>query len=63
VAGKKVSWTVFAQRNDPWSRDHPQTDVLDKPADEVGTYLYPQGYGQPESTRVNYSVEKSLGGQ
>jgi len=63
AAGKKVSWTVFAQRNDPWLRDHPATDVVDKPADEVGTYLYPQGYGQPASQGVNAQAGKSLGGR
>ncbi len=63
VAGKKVSWTVFAQRNDPWLRDHPATDVVDKPASEVGTYVYPQGYGQPETKGANYMPLKPMGGQ
>ncbi|CAG0935026.1 hypothetical protein TFLX_03850 [Thermoflexales bacterium] len=63
VSGKKVSWTVFAQRNDPWLRDHPATDVVDKPATEAGTYIYPQGYGQPETKGVNYSTPKPIGGR
>ena len=63
VPGKKVSWTVFAQRNDPWLRDHPATDVAGKPANEVGTYLYPQGYGQPASKGVNAQAQKPLGGR
>jgi hypothetical protein len=46
---------VFGQRNDPWLRDHPQSDVVDKPASEEGTYLYPQGYGQPETKGVDYT--------
>jgi hypothetical protein len=53
--GKKVSWTVYAQRNDPYMRDHPATDVVDKPAGEAGTYLYPQGYGQPETLGADYA--------
>ncbi len=52
VPGKKVSWMVYGLRNDPWVRDHPQADVVDKPANEAGTYLYPQGYGQPDSKSV-----------
>jgi hypothetical protein len=53
VAGKKVSWMVYGQRNDPWVRDNPQPDVVAKPEAEVGTYVYPQGYGQPESVSVS----------
>jgi hypothetical protein len=60
VAGKKVSWLIFGQRNDPWLRDHPQADVVDKPADEAGTYLYPQGYGQPETSSVDYTHTQPL---
>ncbi len=53
--GKKVSWMVFGQRNDPWVRDHPQPDVVDKPANEADTYLYPEGYGQPVTSGVDYT--------
>ena len=60
VAGKKVSWTVFGQRSDPWLRDHPQTDVVDKPAKEAGTYLYPEGYGQPVTAGVDYTQTQRL---
>ena len=60
VAGKKVSWIVFGQRSDPWLRDHPQTDVVDKPAKEAGTYLYPQGYGQPLSMGTDYTRTHAL---
>jgi hypothetical protein len=60
AAGKKVSWMIFGQRNDPWVRDHPQSDVVDKSADETGTYLYPQGYGQPETLSVDYAFTQPL---
>jgi hypothetical protein len=49
VGGKKVSWMVIGQRNDPWMKDHPAKDVLAKAKEEMGTYLYPKGYGQPET--------------
>jgi hypothetical protein len=52
--GMKVSWLLFGLRNDPWIRDHPQTDVADKPAGEVGTYVYPQGYGQPATLQLGF---------
>ncbi|CAG0932330.1 hypothetical protein TFLX_02541 [Thermoflexales bacterium] len=60
VAGKKVSWMVYSQRNDPWVRDHPQLDVVNKPEGEAGTYLYPQGYGQPESRSLDYAHTQQL---
>ena len=49
LGGKKVSWVLIAQRNDPWVKNNPAKDVVDKPKEEIGTYLYPQGHGQPES--------------
>jgi hypothetical protein len=61
VAGKKVSWMVYGQRNDPWLRDNPQKDVVDKPKAEVGTYVYPQGYGQPESASLSFGLVQPQG--
>jgi hypothetical protein len=44
----KVSWQVTGTRHDPWMRDNkPATERLKK-EDEVNTYFYPKGYGQPE---------------
>lgn len=42
-----VTWQVTAQRNDSWVRDNGVLTETLKPAEEQGTYLYPQGYGQP----------------
>jgi len=61
VAGKKVSWMVYGQRNDPWLRDNPQPDIVAKPEAEAGTYVYPQGYGQPESAGVSYWLAQPQG--
>jgi hypothetical protein len=52
--GKKVSWEVTAVRNDPYLRDHPFQAEEPKPEDERGTYLYPEGYGQPKELGLNY---------
>jgi hypothetical protein len=52
--GMKVSWLLFGLRNDPWIQDHPQTDVADKPANEAGKYVYPQGYGQPATLQLGF---------
>jgi hypothetical protein len=47
--GLKVSWQVTGIRQDAWANANPSPVVVDKPADEQGTYLYPQGFGQPDS--------------
>jgi hypothetical protein len=46
-AGKKVSWQVTGTRHDPYAAAHPIVVEEAKPADEVGTYLVPEVYGQP----------------
>lgn len=47
VPGQEVSWQVMALRNDPWVRDHGFQTEATKSVTERGTYLYPEGYGQP----------------
>jgi len=60
VPGKKVSWEVTAVRNDPYVRDHPVQAEVDKPAGERGTYLYPEGYGQPQEMGLDYQRNRDL---
>ncbi len=60
VPGKKVSWEVTAVRNDPYLRDHPAQAEVDKPAGERGTYLYPEGYGQPAEMGLDYQRNRHL---
>ena len=60
VPGKKVSWEVTAVRNDPYVRDHPVRAEVDKPAGERGTYLYPEGYGQPRELGLDYQRDRGL---
>ena len=46
--GQKISWLVIGRRNDPYLQqyDHPVEQA--KPAAELGTYLYPDLYDQPD---------------
>lgn len=57
VANKKVSWVVYAERNDEWVRQYPNSKAveIDKPAELRGTYLVPALYGQPASSGEHYS--------
>lgn len=56
--GMKVSWQVTGIRHDPYAeQNRTQPEVL-KPANEQGTYLYPQGYGQPVTSGVDTQREQ-----
>ena len=50
LAGMEVSWTVYAERNDKYMKDHPElTDPQPmKTGRYAGKYIYPEGYGQPK---------------
>ncbi len=52
--GMKVSWQVTGIRHDPYAEQNRIPVEEAKPADERGSYLYPQGYGQPASTGRDY---------
>ncbi|MHC4638777.1 MAG: hypothetical protein ACYTBV_14950 [Planctomycetota bacterium] len=43
--GTKISWQVTGIRQDPYANDNRVAVEQDKPKDEWGYYLYPQGYG------------------
>lgn len=47
--GKKVSWTVQAERNDPYLQQYPEKreNVVIKDGRNKGKYLMPNLYGQP----------------
>jgi len=55
--GKLVSWQVLGARADAWAEDHPLAVEAPKPEAEVGTYLYPEGWGAD----VSQSVERLWG--
>ena len=56
TAGLKVSWMITGIRQDPYANAYRIPIEQDKPADERGTYLHPELYGQPESKRFTPSV-------
>jgi hypothetical protein len=62
--GMRVSWQVTAVRNDPYLRDHPTQAEVEKLEEERGTYLYPQGYGRPETEGFRYQspLEQEVNG-
>ena len=50
----KVSWVVYADRNDLYLQQNPQltTDVVDKTGTRTGKYIQPELYGQPASNAM-----------
>lgn len=49
---QEVSWQVTGIRQDKYALDHPIQTEVDKPADAVGKYVYPQGYGADRSAGI-----------
>jgi hypothetical protein len=45
--GGRVSWQVTGIRHDPYAEANRIQVLVDKPASEQGTYLYPELYSQP----------------
>lgn len=58
--GLKVSWQVTGVRNDAYARDNRIPVEEEKPADERGTYLYPQGFGAPASQGLDAQRVESM---
>ncbi|MGA7306966.1 MAG: hypothetical protein WBW88_19005 [Rhodothermales bacterium] len=42
--GMEVSWLLTGVRKDPFAETHPVQVEVDKPPDEIGTYLHPDAY-------------------
>ena len=46
-------------RSDPYVQYYGAPVEVDKPADERGTYLYPELYGQPEELGLDYQRHRA----
>lgn len=53
---QKVSWVVYAERNDPYMQKYRyrEVDVVEKEDHEKGKYIMPELYGQPEEMGMYY---------
>jgi hypothetical protein len=60
TSGTKVSWQVTGIRQDAWANENRIPVEEPKPEDERGTYLYPEGFGQPEERGVNYERQQRM---
>ncbi len=53
-AGMKVSWTIYAERNDPYFQMYPEkrSVEVEKREGQRGKYFMPQLYGQPMDKKI-----------
>lgn len=60
-AGMKVSWYVYAERNDPYMQSYPdQVRVeIEKRPHEKGKYLRPEVYNQPEEKGIFHHAKQN----
>ncbi|MCC7296825.1 MAG: hypothetical protein IT244_00720 [Bacteroidia bacterium] len=56
----EVSWQVTGVRQDPWANAHRIEPVVTKSETERGTYLNPELYGKPETSRLGYHEPKKV---
>ncbi|EDM43609.1 hypothetical protein SCB49_08463 [unidentified eubacterium SCB49] len=58
--GKKVSWSLTAERNDPYLIQNPERRkvVIEKEGERKGKYLTPELYGQPKSKSMFSEIGK-----
>jgi hypothetical protein len=55
-SGMEVSWQVTGIRHDPYAEANRIQVLVNKPASEQGTYLFPQLYAQPESKGLDQAL-------
>lgn len=61
-ANQKVSWVVYAERNDLYMRQEDQRAVeIDKEEDLRGKYIMPELYNQPPEKGMFYDEKMSVG--
>ncbi|HBS85987.1 MAG: hypothetical protein A2W91_08475 [Bacteroidetes bacterium GWF2_38_335] len=58
--GTKISWVVYAERNDPYLQQNPQSKqvVVEKRQEAKGKYLMPQLYGQTADKKMVIPLKK-----
>ena len=55
-SGMKVSWQITGIRQDAWANDHRIEVEVDKRPEEVGAYLYPEGFGLDQTRSVEFAA-------
>lgn len=58
AANQKISWVVYAERNDLYNQQYPNNKLaeVEKRANQKGTYIRPELYGQPASKSWTHTI-------
>jgi hypothetical protein len=58
--GQKISWVVYAERNDPYLQKYPEEREVEvvKSGDEQGKYLRPELFGQSEEMGIFFKFKR-----
>lgn len=58
----EVSWTVYAERNDEFVKQYPNSKAVEVEKRQKGKYIHPELYGQPKENAMfpNSSVQEKL---
>lgn len=56
----KVSWVVYAERNDAYMRAYPHAKQVEIEKRQAGKYIRPELYGQPKEKGMFYREHKKL---
>jgi len=59
TSGMEVSWTVYAERNDPYLQQHPESKQVEVEKEDwnQGKYLQPDLYDQPNDLKIVRPLE------
>ncbi len=61
IPGKKVSWQITAERNDPYLQQNPDRKIMEfDKGSKKGKYLMPELFNQPKDSRIGHSKSKTL---
>lgn len=61
IPGKKVSWQVTAERNDPYLQQNPNNRIMEfDKGPKKGKYLMPHLFNQPEESRIGFSKNRTI---
>lgn len=65
TTGMEVSWTVYAERNDPYMQQNPdkRNVEIEKESWNKGKYLQPQLYGKPNEDKIVKPLETEMSRQ
>jgi hypothetical protein len=60
VSNVEVSWQITGVRQDAYAKAHPLVVEQAKPANERGSYMHPELYGQPKEKQTDWGLRPKM---